>query len=186
MAEEYVDMEYISLHGYIRNTPSDAELHAEHQLRVDRSTWSAEKNVQNHAKLNRIKTLGGKTGVLLVLGGWGNWSRSPIPILGQLSESEEKDFRLRVKQLICGSLNRMRIRQSLPQPYTPQAGMKVPWNAQRLRAGVWGLWSNPRVRAAFDCGETDQGEVREEIARGNAWGGKPGSHGSKAILLSHA
>ena len=44
MAEEYVDMEYISLHGYIRNTPSDAELHAEHQLRVDRSTWSAEKN----------------------------------------------------------------------------------------------------------------------------------------------
>ena len=38
MAEEYVDMEYISLHGYIRNTPSDIEVHAEYQLRADRST----------------------------------------------------------------------------------------------------------------------------------------------------
>ena len=27
-----------SLHGYIRNTPSDTEVHAEHQLRADRST----------------------------------------------------------------------------------------------------------------------------------------------------
>ena len=30
-----------------------------------------------------------------------------IPTLGQLSESEEKHLRLGVKQLICGSLNRM-------------------------------------------------------------------------------
>ena len=29
-------MEYISLHGYIRNTPSDMDVHAEHQLRVNR------------------------------------------------------------------------------------------------------------------------------------------------------
>ena len=36
--EEYVDMEYISLHRYIRNTSSDTEVHEEHQLRVDRST----------------------------------------------------------------------------------------------------------------------------------------------------
>ena len=27
------DMKYISLHGYIRNTPSDTEVRAEHQLR---------------------------------------------------------------------------------------------------------------------------------------------------------
>ena len=33
-----VDVEYISLHRYIRNTPSDTEMHTEHQLRVDRST----------------------------------------------------------------------------------------------------------------------------------------------------
>ena len=30
--------EYISLQGYIRNTPLDTEVHAEHQLRADRST----------------------------------------------------------------------------------------------------------------------------------------------------
>jgi len=38
MMEEYMDVEYISLCGYIRNTPSDTEVHAEHQLRADRST----------------------------------------------------------------------------------------------------------------------------------------------------
>ena len=42
-----------------------------------------------------------------------------------------------------------------------------------------------RVRAAVDYGETDQGDVREEIVVGNACGGKPGSHGSKVRLLSH-
>ena len=48
-----------------------------------------------------------------------------IPILGQQFESEEKHLRLRVKQLICGSLNGMRIREFLPQPYIPQIGMQV-------------------------------------------------------------
>ena len=38
MAEESVDVEYISLQGYIRNTPSDTEVLAEHQLTVDKST----------------------------------------------------------------------------------------------------------------------------------------------------
>ena len=47
------------------------------------------------------------------------------------------------------------------------------------------MWSNPRERAAVDCRETDQRDVREEIVVGNASGGKPGSHGSKVILLSH-
>ena len=46
-----------------------------------------------------------------------------IPMEGQLSESEEKHLRLRVKQLICGSLNGARIRQFLLQPY-------IPWMAQ--------------------------------------------------------
>ena len=41
------------------------------------------------------------------------------------------------------------------------------------------------MRAAVDCGEMDQGDVREEIVVGNASGGEPGSHGSKAILLNH-
>ena len=105
---------------------------------------------------------------------------------GQLSESEEKYLRLRVKQLIWGSLNGMRIRQSLPQPYISQTGIWVPWKAQWLEAGVWGLWSDPRVRAVVDCREMDKGDVRREIVVGNAFGGKLGSHGSKVILLSHA
>ena len=63
-------MEYISLHRYIRNTPSDTEVHAEHQLRE-------EKNIKTHAKLDRTKELGGKnrsvsrTGPALSPGGWG-------------------------------------------------------------------------------------------------------------------
>ena len=79
----------------------------------------------------------------------------------------------------------MKIRQSLPQPYIPQTGIKVPWKVQRLGAGVWGVWSDPRARAAVDCGEKDREDVREEIVVGNAGGGKPGSHGSRVILLSN-
>ena len=41
------------------------------------------------------------------------------------------------------------------------------------------------MRAAVDCRETDRGDVKEEIVVGNAVGEKSGSHGSKAILLSH-
>ena len=43
--EEWLDVEYISLHSYIRNTASDTEVHAEHQLRADRNTWPEEKNI---------------------------------------------------------------------------------------------------------------------------------------------
>ena len=102
-----------------------------------------------------------------------------------MSESEEKHLRLRVKHLVCGSLNRMRIRQFLPQPYIPRTGLQVLWKAKRLQAGVSGSGSNPTERAAVDCGGTDQGDVREKIVVQNACEGKPGSHGSKAIPLSH-
>ena len=37
----------------------------------------------------------------------GELKQGPIPTSGQSSESEEKHLRLRVKQLICGSLNRI-------------------------------------------------------------------------------
>ena len=47
------------------------------------------------------------------------------------------------------------------------------------------MWSNPRLRAAVDCREMDREDEREETVVGNACGGKPGSHGSKVILLSH-
>ena len=39
--------------------------------------------------------------------------------------------------------------------------------------------------AAVECRETDSRDVREETVVGNACGGKPGSHGSKVIVLSH-
>ena len=42
------------------------------------------------------------------------------------------------------------------------------------------------MRVDVDRGEADRGDVREGIVVGNACAGKPGSHGSKAILLSHA
>ena len=45
MVEEKVDVEYISLHRYIRNTPSDTDVPTEDQLREDRNTWLKEKNV---------------------------------------------------------------------------------------------------------------------------------------------
>ena len=50
------------------------------------------------------------------------------------------------------------------------------------------MWSKSRERAAVDCREKDRGRriEREEIMVGTAYEGKPGSHGSKAILLSHA
>ena len=37
------------------------------------------------------------------------------------------------------------------------------------------MWSNPRARAAVDCGDTEQGDVREEIVVRNEGGGKPGT-----------
>ena len=48
-----------------------------------------------------------------------------------------------------------------------------------------GIWSNPRVMVAVDCGEMDQADVREEIVVGYPCGGKPASYGSKAIVMSH-
>ena len=73
---------------------------------------------------------------LPLVGGGTEAGRGPVPTEGQLSESEEKHLRLRVKQLICASLNGMRIRQSLLQPYIPQTGTLVFWKVQQLGAVV--------------------------------------------------
>ena len=80
-----------------------------------------------------------------------------MPTLGQLSEPDQKHVRLKLKQLIPGRLNGMRTRQSFPQPYIPQTGTQVPWKAHRLGAGAWGLWSDPRARAAVDCARHSEG-----------------------------
>ena len=54
-------------------------------------------------------------------------------------------------------------------------------------AGSWslGIVDQSQGRATVNCGEKDQGDVSKEIVVGNACGGKPGSHGSKAIVPSH-
>ena len=87
-----------------------------------------------------MQVLGGETGVLvgldLPLVGKGTEAGGLIPTVGQLSESEKKHLRLRVKQLTCGSLNGMRLRQSWLQPYICWAGMRVSWKVQWLGAGV--------------------------------------------------
>ena len=66
----------------------------------------------------------------LPLEGGGTEAWDPIPTSGQLSVSEEKHFRLRVKQLIYGSLKGVRIRQSLLQPYVPRTGTQSPRRTQ--------------------------------------------------------
>ena len=61
MAEEQVDVGYISLQGYITNTPSDTEMHAEHQLREDRGkeyteprkTWQDEGTRRGNRSISR-------------------------------------------------------------------------------------------------------------------------------------
>ena len=163
-------MEHVSLHGYIRNTPSEtsagrtpAERGQEYltsgkeYTEPGKSWWDEGTRAKNRS-VSRTRT---------ALSGWGNWRRGPSPHMGQLSESEQQHWRLRGKRLIYGSLNGMRIRQSLLQPYIPQTGTQLPWKAQGLGAGAQGLWSNPRARAAVDCGERDQGDVREETVVGS-------------------
>ena len=86
-----------------------------------------------------MKELAGETGVLVGLdlpSGVGKLKQGSDPTSRQLSESEKKHLRLRGKQLISGSLNGMRVRQSLLQPYKPLIGTRVPWKGQRLVAGV--------------------------------------------------
>ena len=61
-------------------------------------------------------------------------------------------------------------------------------DVEPLKGAAAGSWSLGIVEQfqGEDSRETDRGGVREEIMVGNACGGKLGSHGSKAVLLSHA
>ena len=109
--------EYVFRHRNASRTPAESR-----QEYLTRGKWYIEPK-QDEGSRGKNRSVS-RTGP--ALGGWGNWSRGPSPTSGQLSESEEKHLRLRVKQLICGSLNGMRIRQSLPQPYIPWTGMWAP------------------------------------------------------------
>ena len=125
-----IHQEYTFRHKNACGTPAESrqeyltsgkEYIEPHKTRYDEGTWGKNRSVR-------------RTGP--ALSGGGNGIRSPSPTSRRLSESEEKHIRLRVKQLICGSLNGMRIRQSLLQPYIPQTEMLVPWKVHWLAAGV--------------------------------------------------
>ena len=84
MVEAEVDVECISLHGHIRNAPSDTEACAEHQLRVGRSARQWERYTEPRKtrrdegrKGNRRVRRVSRTGP--ALGGWGNRSKGLIP-----------------------------------------------------------------------------------------------------------
>ena len=133
-------MEFISLHWCIR-IHLQTEKCMQNASWVDRRACPAEKNIYTHAKLGRMKELGGNGGVNRTgpaLGGWGNWSRGLIPTSGQLSESEEKHLRLRVKQLICSSLNGMSSHQTVlgAAKHTPDKDADP---LEGLAAGSWRL-----------------------------------------------
>ena len=65
----------------------------------------------------------------------GHLKQGSDPTLGQLSGSEEKHLKLRVKQLIYGSLNGMRIRVLAAAIHTPDK------NAGSLEGAAAGSWS---------------------------------------------
>ena len=68
-----MDLEYISLHGYIRNTPSDPEVHAEHQLRADRSAWPEERIYRTMQNSIRQRNWGENRSVRRIAPALGRW-----------------------------------------------------------------------------------------------------------------
>ena len=80
-----MDMEYISLHGYIRNSPQTKKC-----MLNTSSKRTGRPDQRKGIYRTTQKELGGKTGVVaeLDLPSAGGGSRDQIPTSGQLSESE--------------------------------------------------------------------------------------------------
>ena len=178
-------MEYISLHGYTFRHRRACRTPAESRQEY----LTSRKEYIEPCKTQQDEGIRGKNRSVSrtepPLGGWGNWSKGPIPTLGQSSEWEEKHLRLRVKQLICGSLNGMRISPCHSHTY-PRQGSRSPRRCSHWELEFRDCGATPGQGLLLTVEETDRGDVREEIVVGNAYGRKPSSHGSKAILLSHA
>ena len=98
-------------------------------------------------------------------GGWGNWNSGQILTSGQLSRTEEKHPRLRVKQLICGSLNGIRITQRVLATAicTPDK------DAGPLKSIVAGSWH-------VGIGEQSQGKVCYWLCGDSPRGSEGGDH----------
>ena len=112
-------------------------IHAKHQVRAERRTWPVEKNIYNYAKLCRMKELGGKIGVSvgsdLPSAGGGPEAGVRSPHQGNWL-SQRRNLRLRVKQMICGGLNRMRISPCRSHAYLDK-------DAHPLEGAATGSWN---------------------------------------------
>ena len=97
-----------------------------------------EKNIQNHTKLDKMKELGGKTGLSGTgpARGSGELKQGSNPHTGATVYVSGETFKAESETADLWHLNGMRIRQSLLQPYIPWTGMQVPWKAQWLGAGL--------------------------------------------------
>lgn len=160
-----MEAEYISLHGCIRNTTSDAEdLQnisweragvSDHQKRIYRSI---QHSVAEGRKGKRGESEQGQELLL-------------IPTLGQLFGQRGSIWGYwSVQQLICESVNWVRATQTiLPQAYVLYRDTS-PLQIWCLGAGAKGLekW-DPKVRSAVDYGKMTHLEMREETAVGIPW-----------------
>ena len=90
-----------------------------------------------------------------------------------------------MKQLVCDSLNGMRVTQTILATaiHTPVRDVGP---LEGTAAGSWsvGIVEGSRERSAVDGGEMARGDTRKETVVGNACGGKPGRLGGKVKLLS--
>ena len=93
-----------------------------------------------------------------------------------------------MKQLVCDSLNGMRVTQTILATaiHTPVRDVRDVGPLEGTAAGSWsvGIVEGSRERSAVDGGEMARGDTRKETVVGNACGGKPGRLGGKVILLS--
>ena len=85
----------------------------------------------------------------------------PLEAEETVQGTEEKHLRLRVKQLICESLNGMRITETILaaaiRSRERDAGTQSPLEGAGLGAGAQGLWSDLGASSAVDCREKPEG-----------------------------
>lgn len=120
MAEEFLDMECISLYGCIRNTFTDAAFSTKYQLDDSKSPWPPEKILWICAWLGRMKERKGKeksTQDWICSWEWGNWGKGETPTSREIYWDRNRAFeavREGVRQLIHDSLNRVRTTKTIP------------------------------------------------------------------------
>ena len=114
-------------------------------------------------------------------GGWWNWSRGKMCTSGKLFGTEGKHLTLSDSE----AADLWHFEWSENHTIRASALHTPARDSSPLKHSVAGSWSIEIGKQGEDCCWHAQGDIREEIVAGNAFGGKPGSHGGRAILLSH-